>query len=74
VWLVGRDGASRLVGEDGLRAGAAGADMAVVKQFVVARAELDEVVELRPPAVLDRVDVVRFELAGGSAAGVLAVP
>jgi hypothetical protein len=40
---------------------------------VVARAEEDEVVELRLAAALDRGEVVCLEFAGGGAAGVLAV-
>ena len=52
---------------------AAGVDVVVVEVFVVAGAEQDEVVELGLAAVFDRGEVVCFELAGGGAAGVLAV-
>jgi hypothetical protein len=73
VWLVGSDGASGLVREGGLLGVAAGADVVVVEQFVVAGAEADEIVELGAAATRDRDDVVGFEFAGGGAAGVLAV-
>ena len=53
---------------------AAGVDVVVVEEFVVAGAEQDEVVELGLAAVLDGDEVVGFEFAGGGAAGVLAVP
>ena len=73
VRLVGGDRASGCVFESGLVGVAAGADVVVVQELVVAGAEQDEVVELGRAAALDRDDVVRFELAGGGAAGVLAV-
>jgi hypothetical protein len=73
VWLVRGDGASGCVGEDGPLAVAAGADVVVVQELVVARAEQDEVVQFCPAAVLDCNEVVCFELALGGAAGVLAV-
>ena len=73
MWLVGGDRASGRAFEDGLLAGAARADVVVVEQLVVAGAEQDEVVELGLAAALDRHDVVCLELAGGGAAGVLAV-
>ena len=44
-----------------------------MEQFVVAGAEQDEVVDLGLAAALEGEDVVRFELAHGGAAGVLAV-
>ena len=52
---------------------AAGVDVVVVEEFVVAGAEQDEVVEFGLAAVLGGGEVVGFELAGGAAAGVLAV-
>jgi hypothetical protein len=73
VWLVGGDGAARFVGERWILRGAAGVDVVVVEECVVAGAEQDEVVELGRAAALDRHEVVCFELAGGGAAGVLAV-
>ena len=74
MWLVGRDRASSFVLEDGPFAAAARADVVVVEQLVVAGAEQDEIVELGPAAMLAAIEVVRFELALSSAAGVLAVP
>ena len=71
--MVGGNGASALVCEGGLFAGAAGVDVVVVEVLVVAGAEQDEVVDLRPAAMLDRDQVVCFEFAAGRAAGVLAV-
>ena len=73
MWLVGGDGASGLVGEGGVVAGAVGVDVVVVESFVVAGAEQDEVVEFGLAAVLDGGEVVGFEFALGGAAGVLAV-
>ncbi len=73
MWLVGGDGASGLVGECGVVAGAVGVDVVVVEVFVVAGAEQDEVVEFGLAAVLGGGEVVGFEFAGGGAAGVLAV-
>ena len=73
VWLVGGDGASVCVGERGAVAGAAGVDVLVVEELVVAGAEQDEVGELGLAAALDRDEVVCFELARGGAAGVLAM-
>ena len=73
MWLVGGDRASGGVGEGGLFGVAARTNTVVVEVFVVAGAEQDEVVELGPAAVLDRDQVVRFEFAGGGAAGVLAM-
>ena len=73
VWLVGGYCASGLVCVGGLLGGAACADVVVVHEFVVARAEQDEVVELRRATTLHRDDVVGFEFALGGAAGVLAV-
>ena len=52
VGLVGGDGASGRVREYGVVGGAVGVDVVVVEVFVVAGAEQDEVVELRPAAVL----------------------
>ena len=52
---------------------AAGVDVVVVEEFVVAGAEQDEVVEFGLAAALDGDEVVGFEFAGGGAAGVLAV-
>jgi hypothetical protein len=54
-------------------AGAAGGDVVVVEEFVVAGAEQDEVVEDGLAAVLVRDEVVGLEFAGCAAAGVLAV-
>ena len=54
MWLVGGDGASVGVGEDGVLAVAAGADVVIVEQLVVAGAEQDEVVELGLAAARDR--------------------
>ena len=73
MWLVGGDGASGLVGEGGVVAGAAGVDVVVVEVFVVAGAEQDEVVEFGFAAVFGGGEVVGFEFVGGAAAGVLAV-
>jgi hypothetical protein len=73
VWLVGGDRASRCVREGGLLGVAARTDAVIVEQFVVAGAEQDQVVEFGRAATLDRDNVVRFELARGGAAGVLAV-
>ena len=73
MWLVGGDRAAGLVLEDGLVAGAAGADVPVVEEFVVSGAEPDQVRELGASAVLVCDEVVCLELAGGGAAGVLAV-
>jgi hypothetical protein len=73
MWLVGGDRASGLVGETGGGGAAVREDVVVVQELVVSRAEQDEVVELGPAAVLDGEDVMGFELAGGGAAGVLAV-
>ncbi|HET6171583.1 MAG TPA: hypothetical protein VFD90_03185 [Gaiellales bacterium] len=73
MWLVGGDGASGLVGEDGMFAVAAGANVVVVEEFVVAGAEQDEVGELGSAATLDGDDVVGFEFALSGAAGVLAM-
>ena len=73
VWLVGGDRASGFVGEGGMSRVAAGPDVVVVQQLVVAGAEQDEVVELGGAAVLDGDEVVCLELARGGAAGVLAV-
>jgi hypothetical protein len=53
---------------------AAGADVVVVEQLVVSRAEQDAVVDLGRPATLLGEDVVGFEFANGGAARVLAVP
>ena len=71
--LVGGDGASGLILEDGSLAGAAGVDVVVVEVFVVAGAEQDHVGEFGCAAALDGDEVVCFEFAGGGAAGVLAV-
>ena len=71
--LVGGDGASGFVFEDGLLAVAAGVDVVVVEELVVAGAEQDEVVEFGFAAVLDGGEVVCLEFARGAAAGVLAV-
>ena len=57
----------------GVLGGAAGADVVVVEELVVAGAEQDEVVELGLAATLDRDEVVCLEFAGRGAAGVLAV-
>jgi hypothetical protein len=46
----------------------------VVEELVMAGAEQDEVVDVGCAAMLERDDVVCFELALGGAAGVLAVP
>jgi aspartate oxidase len=73
VWLVGGDRASARVCEDGLLAGAAGVDVVVVEELVVAGAEQDEVVDFGLAAPFDRDEVVRLEFARGGAAGVLAV-
>ena len=73
VWLVGGDRASGCVRESGAFGVAAGVDVVVVEQFVVAGAEQDEVVEFGLAAVLDGGEVVGLEFAGGAAAGVLAV-
>ena len=73
MWLVGGDGASVLILEDGRLAVAAGVDVVVVQELVVTRAEQDEVVENGRAAALDRDDVVCFEFAGDATAGVLAV-
>ena len=73
MWLVRGDRPSGLVLEDGRLGVAAGVDVVVVKEFVVAGAEQDEVVEFGLAAVLVRDDVVGFEFARGGAAGVLAV-
>ena len=59
--------------EDGLVAGAAGADVVVVQELVVSGAEQDQVRELGASAVLVRDEVVCLELARGGTAGVLAV-
>ena len=72
--LVGGDRPSAFVGEHWMLAVAAGADVVVVEQFVVPGTEQDEVVDLRFPSQLERDDMVRFELADRSAAGVLALP
>ena len=66
MWLVGGDWASGCICEGGLLAVAAGVDVVVVEMLVVAGAEQDEVVEFGGAAVLDRYDVMRFELAGGA--------
>ena len=73
VWLVGGDRASGLVLEGGLFAVAAGTDVVVVQQFVMARAEQNEVLELGLATQLVGDQVVCLELAGGAAAGVLAM-
>jgi hypothetical protein len=73
VWLVGGDRASSFVLEGGLLGVAARTDPVVVQELVVSGAEQDEVMELGPAALLDRDSVMRLELAGGRAAGVLAV-
>ena len=73
MWLVGGDRAPGFVSEGGLLAVAAGADVVVVEQFVVAGAEQDEVVEFGHATTLDRDEVMGFEFAGGGAAWVLAV-
>ena len=64
MWLVGGDRASGCVFEGGLVAVAAGVDVVVVEEFVVAGAEQDEVVEFGRAAVLDGGEVVCFEFAG----------
>ena len=64
----------RRVAEGGALAAAAAVDVLVVQVCVVAGAEQDEVLELGGAAVFDGDQVVGFELAGGGAAGVLAVP
>ena len=71
--LVGGDGASGLILEDGRLGVAAGADVVVVEVLVVAGAEQDEVGEFGRAAVLVGDEVVGLEFAGGGAAGVLAV-
>jgi len=63
VWLVGGDRASGLVGERGRRAVAAGVDVPVVEQLVVARAEQGQVRELGASAVFVCDEVVCLELA-----------
>ena len=73
MWLVGGDCASGLVFEDRALTAAARADVVIVQELVVAGAELDEVVEFCCAAVLYGGEVMRFEFAGGGAAGVLAV-
>jgi hypothetical protein len=73
VGLVGGDRPPSSVCERRLFGVAAGVDVVVVEEFVVAGAEQDEVVEFGRAAVLDRGEVVGFEFAGGGAAGVLAV-
>jgi hypothetical protein len=73
VWLVGGDCASGFVFERWMLAVAARTDVVIMQQFVVAGAEQDQILELGLAAVLDGGEVVCFELAGGAAAGVLAV-
>jgi hypothetical protein len=73
VWLVGGDRPSGSVRERRLLAVAARADPLIVQPSVVAGAEQDEVVELGAATVLVGDQVVCLELAGGAAAGVLAV-
>ena len=73
VWLVGGDRASGRVCEGRCVAGAAGVDVVVVEEFVVSVAEQDQVGELGLAAVLVGDEVVCLELAGGGAAGVLAM-
>jgi hypothetical protein len=73
VWLVGGDGASGFVFENGILSVATGAYAVIVEQLVVAGAEQDQVFKLRLAATLDRGEVMRFELALGGAAGVSAV-
>ena len=73
VWLVGGDRASGRVRERRRVAGAARVDVLVVQQLVVSVAEQDQVGELGLAAVLVCDEVVCFELAGGGAAGVLAM-
>ena len=73
MWLVGGDRASGCVCEGGRVGGAAGVDVLVVEEFVVSVAEQDQVDELGLAAALVGDEVVCFELAGGGAAGVLAM-
>jgi hypothetical protein len=54
VWLVAGDRVPGFIREGGKVARAAGADVVVVEVFVVAGAELDEIVELGLAATLDR--------------------
>ena len=73
VWLVGGDRASGRVRERRCVAGAAGADVLVVEEFVVSGAEQDQVGELGRAAVFVCDEVVCLEFACGGAAGVLAM-
>jgi hypothetical protein len=70
---MGGDRPSRLVGEDGCLAAAAGVDVVVVEAFVVAGAEQDQVGEFGLAAGLGGHEVVCLEVAVCGAAGVLAV-
>ena len=72
-WLVGGDRPSSLIFEVGLFGGAAGADVVVVQERVVAGAEQDEVRERRRATVRVVDHVVGMEFAVGGAARVLAV-
>ena len=74
MWLVGGDRAAVLVREYRLLAVAAGVDVVVVEEFVVAGAEQDEVGELGRSTALAGDHVMGFEFASGGAAGVLAAP
>ena len=73
MWLIGGDGASGFVFEDGVLAGAAGSDVVVVDELVVAGAEQDQLVDLGPGSEREWDEVVGVEFAEGGAAGVLAV-
>jgi hypothetical protein len=70
---IGGDAAPVRAGEDRPVPVSARADLPVVKQLVVARAEQDQVGELGPAAMLDRDQVVRLELTRGGTARVLTV-
>ena len=54
MWLVGGNGASGFVFEDGMLSVATGANAVIVEQLVVAGAEQDQVFKLRLAATLDR--------------------
>ena len=73
MWLVGGNRASGFVLERGLFGAAAGADVVVVQELVMAGAEQDQIVQLGLATPLDCNQVMRFELASGVAAGVLAL-
>jgi hypothetical protein len=73
VRLVGCDGASRCVREDGTSGIAARLDAMIVQLLVVPGAEQNEVDEFRRAATLDCDHVMRLQFACGGTPGVLAV-